>query len=303
MSFAATRRSAFTLIELLVVIAIIAVLIGLLLPAVQKVREAASRTTCTNNLKQLALSVHNYEGTYSRLPASSIPLGDGTGAYGSVMVALLPYMEQDPLYRQHEAANGVTPAVGATVVKTFLCPSDPYSAKGTQTVTINSTSSSWATSDYNANQAIFSTPNSSSVITNGGWDWKNPQFPRISTLPDGTSNTIGFTERIVNAEGMLVVRDVSPESSMDTYKWNAAHYGGYQTKYPGGGWGSWPFIAPQIGKLTGLVRWAPSSAHASVIMAGVMDGSVRAITTGVSATTFWRASNPADGNPLSDDWN
>lgn len=299
MNFSLWHRRAFTLIELLVVIAIIAVLIGLLLPAVQKVRAAAARTTCTNNIKQVALAVHNYEGTYSKLPAMSIPLGDGTGPYGSVMVALMPYIEQGALYRQHETANGVTQVVGATVVKNLLCPSDPYAAKGTLTVTINSTSGTWATTDYNANQAVFTTPNSSSVVTNGGWDWRNPQFPRISTIPDGTSNTVGFTERIVNAEGMNVVRDVSPESSMDTYKWNAAHYGGYQTKFPGGGWGSWPFISPQIGKLTGLVRWAPSSAHSGVIM----DGSVRAVSSGVSSTTFWRASNPADGNPLGDDWN
>src|SRR5881392_1388953 len=102
------RRGGFTLIELLVVIAIIAVLIGLLLPAVQKVREAAARMTCSNNLKQIALATHTYENTYNRLPAMSNVVGTGAGVRGSIMVALMPYMEQDPLYKLHQTNNGIT---------------------------------------------------------------------------------------------------------------------------------------------------------------------------------------------------
>src|SRR5687768_7839979 len=95
-----TRRAAFTLIELLVVIAIIAILIALLLPAIQKVREAASRTQCANNLKQIGIAVHAANDLYKRLPPVSNFYPGATGNQGTVLYHLLPFMELQNIYKQ-----------------------------------------------------------------------------------------------------------------------------------------------------------------------------------------------------------
>ena len=134
-----TYRRGFTLIELLVVIAIIAILVALLLPAVQQAREAARRSSCKNNLKQIGLALHNYEATYSRLPCGWNGVHDpfqGTTFRWSYLAAILPYLEQGNLFDQvdfnltlYPPGGGVPPRVEheeviSKVVSTYLCPSD-----------------------------------------------------------------------------------------------------------------------------------------------------------------------------------
>jgi prepilin-type N-terminal cleavage/methylation domain-containing protein/prepilin-type processing-associated H-X9-DG protein len=129
----------FTLIELLVVIAIIAILIGLLLPAVQKVREAASRMKCANNIKQIALGCHNYESANGYFPSGTLLTYDPTAPNWSWMVTVLPYMEQDTLYRLTGAASNPSPtltqnrSVVAMPISNYWCPSDPKSRQGART--------------------------------------------------------------------------------------------------------------------------------------------------------------------------
>jgi len=217
-------RRGFTLIELLVVIAIIAVLIALLLPAVQAAREAARRSQCVNNLKQLGLAMHNYVSANSLLPPVHIdnPNYNGAPPYQncSQLVRLLPYLEQQPAYNSWNMSFGARwndnspiqyEVVQATVlvmqVSSFLCPSDPYpGSSGTENV--GGQTRLIGASNYPANFGLNrrinncppGNPGGGNWVPNGpnyiatNWDGAIKRPVGLQNFLDGTSNTVIFSE-------------------------------------------------------------------------------------------------------------
>jgi prepilin-type N-terminal cleavage/methylation domain-containing protein/prepilin-type processing-associated H-X9-DG protein len=179
----------FTLVELLVVIAIIGVLVALLLPAVQAAREAARRSQCSNNLKQLGISMHNHHDVYNLFPPQYyyVPAPAHTRGDWGGMVRLMPFYEQGPIFDQLNPGNflGDIPAVNAltqTSVKTLLCPSDPTGSH------LNAYASNYAKSNYLLAHQVASiyTSNNGTVTET---------VVNFASITDGTSNTIMFGER------------------------------------------------------------------------------------------------------------
>jgi prepilin-type N-terminal cleavage/methylation domain-containing protein/prepilin-type processing-associated H-X9-DG protein len=204
------RRHGLTLIELLVVIAIIAILIGLLLPAVQKVREAAARATCVNNLKQIALAAHNYHGANSQFPVGSrLPtLVAGRPTRGTnVWIELLPYIEQNNLYRKWDNNDnsknnqGGMNANTAQVIPLLLCPSDPLPQGVIDSTIPNQPTWSdglYAMISYGGNggkRTVMATPPPGfEGMTADGIFFIDSRV-RLADITDGTSNTLLFGER------------------------------------------------------------------------------------------------------------
>jgi prepilin-type N-terminal cleavage/methylation domain-containing protein len=195
----AMRRKGFTLIELLVVIAIMAILIGLLVPAVQRVREAANRTYCGNNLRQIGIALHNYEGANHCFPPSDTqsPLPQH-----SWTTAILPYLEQDNVYKIYhydvDWNNPINYPAIQVQMKVFNCPSTPISPRVDITIAAEP-----ACGDYAAVNAIknfvavncfglFPSPLKTDPRIAGVLTWNQPT--RIAQITDGTSETIMIAE-------------------------------------------------------------------------------------------------------------
>jgi prepilin-type N-terminal cleavage/methylation domain-containing protein len=284
------RWRGFTLIELLVVIAIIAILIGLLLPAVQKVREAAARAQCQNNLKQLGLAVANFADVHQGAipPANGYfpyPPTGGQVAYGTALVHIMPYIEQQNLYNLY-GGQICCPPGGAQLVKPYICPSDP-SVGYAQSIGWGGPPGNWGKGDasYACNFQVFGLPNPS-------WEGGS-RFP--ASITDGTSNTIFWAEKYAGCGSNVYG---NPAGNMWAWGWDPNCGPVYAVGVQG----------PQIWQTTpnpwqsNCNPQLASSGHTAGMNAALGDGSVRFMAQGMSPTTFWLATVPNDGYPMPSDW-
>ncbi len=265
------RHSGFTLIELLIAIAIIAILIGLSLPAAQKVRQAAARTQDANNVKQQCLALHLCNDTFGKLPPvyNAFPNADAANGppagMGTLQYFLLPFLEQAPLYYQ---VSGTSDNATNTALKVFMSPADPtMPADGIVTMM----GMPYGGCSYASNYIVF-----------GNLPGGQARLP--ATFADGTSNTLVFGERYTSCAGTQV-------------GWQMGMCGNPPT---------WPYTYTPADFLSlPLPQMAPSpsacdptrlqSPYSGNILVGLADGSVRLVSSGVSAYAWNLALNPADG--------
>jgi prepilin-type N-terminal cleavage/methylation domain-containing protein len=322
---------AFTLIELLVAIAIIAILLGLLLPAVQKVREAVARVQCGNNLKQIVLATHHYHDTRGHMPAlTDIGPAAQTGAHlTSLFFHILPYVEQDALHRSFDPAvpatyyrdSATAPGVASRILKVYLCPSDGSAPGGTTSLIIEVVVPAplppfegqflgrYATTSYSANGLVFG-PGGATLA---------------ASFPDGTSATMLFGERYQVCSGVYNDwaygsngRSVAAFAYLPPVGDNSTGlFGpdvplrlagssqvvgkiGLQSPDPGSVIKPAPFqTAPRPDQCDPSLG---QTGHAAGMQVALADGSVRGVAPGISQATFWAAATPAGGDFLGLDW-